>query len=234
MLSSAPDNSTSAPSRPHRQNRLRLRSRGRQDEAGDTGRGPERPARSRLRDSHRPPRTAGFDRRPPHSREDVERAAADAVYAARKGVRRLNGTTTAVGRGTRSATCATASARRRERYQKALEIRHACRALRTGGNLTFSEAEALELYPKGRASALYLGERSGGLVDIDLDCIETRRAAQCYYPTQTWSAAGGPRPDSHYFYKVADPPRRASEKFRDPYGTGLVRGLLWSSARTGG
>jgi DNA polymerase I-like protein with 3'-5' exonuclease and polymerase domains len=74
------------------------------------------------------------------------------------------------------------------------------------------------LFPEGQRLniGLLLGEPSGGLVDVDLDSAEAVRAAPHLLPT-TGMIHGRPgKPRSHYWYTVADPPAKASAKFKDP------------------
>jgi hypothetical protein len=66
--------------------------------------------------------------------------------------------------------------------------------------------------PRGNIGVL-LGEPSGGLVDVDLDSPEARRAARHLLPPT--GRIGGRRsaPDSHYFYVVDAPPQKATQGY---------------------
>jgi DNA polymerase-1 len=74
-----------------------------------------------------------------------------------------------------------------------------------------------------RNVGVLLGEPSGGLVDIDLDCEEAIRAAPLLLPAtpMTWGRprAGG---RSHYGYRVDSPPAKASTSFDAPDGSRLL------------
>src|SRR5262249_17762194 len=73
---------------------------------------------------------------------------------------------------------------------------------------------------------LSLGEPSGGLVDVDLDCPEARAAAAVLLPPTGWVWGRSSAPDSHFGYVVADPPRKASDGFTDPIRRGKDARLL--------
>jgi DNA polymerase I-like protein with 3'-5' exonuclease and polymerase domains len=57
---------------------------------------------------------------------------------------------------------------------------------------------------------------SGGLVDVDLDSHEAVRAAPHLLPTTGMVSGRAGKRQSHYWYKVPDPPPKASAKFKDP------------------
>lgn len=69
------------------------------------------------------------------------------------------------------------------------------------------------LFPKASMNiGILLGELSGWLVDIDLDCPEARRLAPHFLPsTATFGRPGNPR--SHYFYYS---PGTVTQQYRDP------------------
>jgi DNA polymerase-1 len=82
-----------------------------------------------------------------------------------------------------------------------------------------------ELFPSGTGNiGLLLGAPSGGLIDVDLDCAEAIRAAPQLLPPTAWISGRAGRPRSHWWYLVAEPPRRAAESFHDVGGpdAGLV------------
>jgi hypothetical protein len=59
------------------------------------------------------------------------------------------------------------------------------------------------------------GAPSNGLIDIDLDCPEAVRAAPLFLPETALISGHKSSPYSHYFFRVADPPRKASLKLWD-------------------
>ena len=73
------------------------------------------------------------------------------------------------------------------------------------------------LFPAGveRNVGLLLGEPSGGLVDVDLDCPEAVAAAPFLLPRTGRVSGRAGNPKSHYWYLVSDPPAKASEKYTD-------------------
>jgi DNA polymerase I-like protein with 3'-5' exonuclease and polymerase domains len=62
---------------------------------------------------------------------------------------------------------------------------------------------------------LLLGKPSGGLVDVDLDSHEGVSVAQHLLPNTGMVSGRQGKPRSHYWYVVADPPPKASAKFKD-------------------
>lgn len=74
------------------------------------------------------------------------------------------------------------------------------------------------LFPQGQSSniGLLLGEPSGGLVDSDLDCREAIAVAPLLLPPTGWISGHRDKPRSHWWYVVANPPAKASERFDDP------------------
>jgi putative DNA primase/helicase len=74
-----------------------------------------------------------------------------------------------------------------------------------------------EFFPPGesRNVGILLGEPSGGLIDIDLDAMEAVRAAPYLLPPTAMVNGRPGKPSSHWWYRVANPPQRASEKYKD-------------------
>jgi DNA polymerase I-like protein with 3'-5' exonuclease and polymerase domains len=69
---------------------------------------------------------------------------------------------------------------------------------------------------------LILGEPSNGLVDADLDCQEATDAGPFFLPTTRMIHGRVGRPRSHHWYVVANPPEKASAKFKDLDGETLL------------
>jgi DNA polymerase I-like protein with 3'-5' exonuclease and polymerase domains len=65
---------------------------------------------------------------------------------------------------------------------------------------------------------LLLGAPSRGLVDADLDSTEAVCAAPSLMPATDMISGRAGKPRSHYWYVVADPPPKASARFKDPDG----------------
>jgi hypothetical protein len=62
--------------------------------------------------------------------------------------------------------------------------------------------------------AALLGAESGGLVDLDLDCLEALGAARAFAPPTPWTFGRVSRPYSHWLYRVAAP--RPTLALKDP------------------
>jgi DNA polymerase-1 len=60
------------------------------------------------------------------------------------------------------------------------------------------------------------GEPSAGFVDIDLDCKEARAAAPHLLPRTDMVWGRQSAPNSHYGYRVGNPPRKTADSFDDP------------------
>ena len=96
------------------------------------------------------------------------------------------------------------------------------------------EARLQELFGKPCNIGVLLGDPSGGLIDIDLDCPEAVRAAPLLPPTgMTWGrpSQGG---RTHYGYLVDTPPQKSSTSYSDLEGHRLLevrstdgQTLLW-------
>jgi Bifunctional DNA primase/polymerase, N-terminal len=90
--------------------------------------------------------------------------------------------------------------------------------------LEIAEADLGACFPAGVESnvGLLLGEPSGGLVDVDLDCEEAEALAADFLP-HTGMVHGRPgRERSHWWYRVEGPPEKASDRFTDVDGKALV------------
>lgn len=77
-----------------------------------------------------------------------------------------------------------------------------------------------------------LGEPSGGLVDVDLDCPETRLLADRFLPSTGCRFERASSPNAHRFYRVRDLP--PTTRYQDPRLTGQdTRGTLVELRSTG-
>lgn len=86
--------------------------------------------------------------------------------------------------------------------------------------LRFERNELAAHFPEGGNIGLLLGEPSGGLVDVDLDCPEALRLASAFLPPTAMRHGRTGKPGSHWFFRCDDPP--APAKFSAPDGTCLV------------
>jgi Primase C terminal 2 (PriCT-2)/Bifunctional DNA primase/polymerase, N-terminal len=86
-----------------------------------------------------------------------------------------------------------------------------------------------ELDPNGNVG-VKLGHRSGGLVDIDLDCSEALALAEIYLPPSGAIFGRSSKPQSHYFYTASS---SVFETFVDPIGGDTLLELR-ADGRTGG
>ncbi|WP_171473413.1 bifunctional DNA primase/polymerase [Frigoriglobus tundricola] len=90
------------------------------------------------------------------------------------------------------------------------------RPLEGWDRLALSDDTIDTLFPDGANIGIRLGAPSGGLVDVDLDCPEARRAAPHLLPRTAMIGGRQSAPNSHYFYVAADPPAKASDALKDP------------------
>jgi putative DNA primase/helicase len=80
-------------------------------------------------------------------------------------------------------------------------------------NLRIDESD-LPKYFEGESNiGLLLGEVSGGLIDVDLDCEEALRLAPSYLPNTDLVHGRSSKPNSHWYYKVKSPLKY--QKFTD-------------------
>lgn len=81
-------------------------------------------------------------------------------------------------------------------------------------HVRYDEADLPAAFPVGSNIGIILGEPSGGLVDVDLDCPEAIDFAAEYLPrTEMFSGRAGKR-FSHYWYKVETPGN--TKQYRGP------------------
>ena len=72
---------------------------------------------------------------------------------------------------------------------------------------SFSESDGI---------GLLLGDRSGNLVDIDLDCEQAVTIARQLLPATGWVSGRQGNPRSHYWYIVDDLPKNVIKPYQDP------------------
>jgi DNA polymerase I-like protein with 3'-5' exonuclease and polymerase domains len=91
-------------------------------------------------------------------------------------------------------------------------------------NLRPTEEDLDRLFPVGAELnlGLLLGEPSGGLLDVDLDCDEAVAAAPHLLPLTGMVSGRKGRFRSHWWYIADDPPDAAQEAFTDLAGAMLV------------
>lgn len=88
-------------------------------------------------------------------------------------------------------------------------------------NLRVGNHEIPKVFRAGDNIGLLLGEPSGGLVDVDLDCPEALKLADTFLPQTSMIHGRESKPASHHWYRVSSPPER-TRKFCDLDGTTLV------------
>jgi hypothetical protein len=90
--------------------------------------------------------------------------------------------------------------------------------------LRLTEETLEQHFPSGNPVnvGLLLGEPSGGLVDVDLDCEEAVDVAPLLLPPTDMIHGRMSRPRSHYWFVVEEPPAKATTKFTDLKGESLV------------
>ncbi|MHB8734793.1 MAG: bifunctional DNA primase/polymerase [Terriglobales bacterium] len=81
-------------------------------------------------------------------------------------------------------------------------------------NLRLTAADIASRFQPDSNIGMLLGPASGGLVDVDLDCPEAVQLAPAFLPPTGLRHGRKNKPNSHFFYQVAEPP--APAKFSDP------------------
>lgn len=81
-------------------------------------------------------------------------------------------------------------------------------------NLRLNEENVPEYFSKDQNIGIILGEPSGGLTDVDLDCVEARKLAFQLLPFTKMKHGRDGNPRSHYWY-ICSPPQR-TVRFHDP------------------
>jgi hypothetical protein len=84
-------------------------------------------------------------------------------------------------------------------------------------DIRLDAAELRQRFPSGVSKnvGVLLGGPSGGLIDVDLDCKEARRAGPLFLPATGWVTSRKGARFGHRFYRVVDPPAKASEGYLD-------------------
>lgn len=90
-----------------------------------------------------------------------------------------------------------------------------------------TEAELAAYFDQPANLGLILGEPSGGLVDVDLDCVEARAIAANYLPTTQAKTGRAGAPDSHWWYISTG---AKTNQHRDP----VTRQMIVELRSTGG
>ncbi|MCA9091334.1 MAG: bifunctional DNA primase/polymerase, partial [Planctomycetaceae bacterium] len=70
--------------------------------------------------------------------------------------------------------------------------------------LRLSESDLDQYFDQPANVGLILGEPSGNLVDVDLDCAEARAIASNYLPATAAKSGRADAADSHWWYIAAD------------------------------
>lgn len=73
---------------------------------------------------------------------------------------------------------------------------------------------------RDRNNGVILGNRSGGLIDIDLDCPEALKLAPSFLPRTGAIFGRKSKPRSHYLYRVKSPPK--TKRLCDPANATLI------------
>lgn len=93
--------------------------------------------------------------------------------------------------------------------------------------LRLAEDELSQYFDQPANVGLILGELSGNLVDVDLDCVEARAIASNYLPATAAKSGRAGAADSHWWYIAAD---AKTVQHRDP----LSRKMIVELRSTGG
>lgn len=95
-------------------------------------------------------------------------------------------------------------------------------------NRRVSEAALEDDFPPGINVGILLGEPSGGLIDIDLDCPEARDLAPAILPDSTSVFGRSSTPQSHYLYQSD----LLTKKFKDPLSGKMLVELRSTGTQT--
>jgi hypothetical protein len=88
-------------------------------------------------------------------------------------------------------------------------------------NLRIDSQEIAKHFHEGDNIGILLGEASGGLVDVDLDCSEVLKLADSFLPATLLVHGRRTKPSSHRWYRSLPPPKKI-QKFCDLDGSTLV------------
>ena len=95
--------------------------------------------------------------------------------------------------------------------------------------LRLDEADLQRYFDQPANVGLILGEPSGGLVDIDLDCVEARAIASNYLPATPAKTGRATAPDSHWWYIAQD---AKTVQHRDPVTKQMIVELRSTGGQT--
>lgn len=99
-------------------------------------------------------------------------------------------------------------------------------------HLHLEEADLADVFLAPSNVGVLLGEPSGGLVDVDLDCSEAQALAPFLLPATDLHSGRASAPDLHWFYRVTSALR--TTKYIDPLGaSGDDRAMLVELRSTG-
>jgi len=93
----------------------------------------------------------------------------------------------------------------------------------------YTEADLPGAFAGSGNIGILLGEPSGGLVDVDLDCEEAVELAEQYLPPTPVRTGHGARPRSHWWYRV---PGIHTKRYSDPRTKEVVLELRSTGAQT--
>lgn len=94
----------------------------------------------------------------------------------------------------------------------------------------FSDRQLEDAFPAGLGVGVLLGAASGGLVDVDLDCAESRGLAASFLPRTPLTHGRRGAPDSHYWYVVDH--EVATQQYKDPTDQSMLLELRSTGAQT--
>jgi DNA polymerase I-like protein with 3'-5' exonuclease and polymerase domains len=99
-------------------------------------------------------------------------------------------------------------------------------------DLDLTEADLPRHFPAGTKTnvGLLTGVKGGGLIDVDLDCVQAIAAAGHLLPGTTWVSGRASNPKSHRWYICDDPP--PYEQFLDVDGTTMLAELQSTGRQT--
>lgn len=93
------------------------------------------------------------------------------------------------------------------------------------------EADIDPLFAGAVNVGLLLGEPSGGLVDVDLDCIQAERLAETFLPRTEMRSGRTTRPGSHWWFRTSGS-IPSTRQFEDPISGKMLIELRCTGAQT--